>query len=84
MTNIYVCLHTLRITLFPDFYTSQQQVSSVVWQLYKVAPYFTSVLIYFSGPSESLMPALLSVENRVPLKPVLENVRVVALIQYPL
>jgi hypothetical protein len=70
--------------LFPDFYASQQQVSSVEWQLYKVAPYFTSVLIYFSGPLESLMTAQLSVENRVTLKPVLENVRDVALIYYPL
>jgi hypothetical protein len=29
----------------------------------KVVPFFTSVLIYFSGPSGSLMPALLSVDN---------------------
>jgi hypothetical protein len=29
----------------------------------KVAPYFTSVLLYFSGPSGSFMPALLAIEN---------------------
>jgi hypothetical protein len=51
------------IPLFSDFYTSQEQVSSAVWQLLKVAPYFTSVLLYFSGPSVSLMPALLSGES---------------------
>jgi hypothetical protein len=54
----------------PDFYTSQQQVSSAVLQLEKVAPYFTSVFLNISGPSGSLMPALLNVENGVPLKPV--------------
>jgi hypothetical protein len=31
----------------------------------KSCPYFILVLLYFSGPSGSLMPALLSVENRV-------------------
>jgi hypothetical protein len=31
-----------------------------------------SVLLYFSCPSWSLSPALLSVENWVPLKPVIE------------
>jgi hypothetical protein len=43
-----------------------------------------SVVIY-SGPSGSgsLMPTLLSVENWVPLKPVLGGVRAVALIHYP-
>jgi hypothetical protein len=40
-------------------------------------------LLYFSGPSVSLMPALLSVENWVPLMPVLGAVRDVALIYYP-
>jgi hypothetical protein len=44
---------------------------------------FTSVLLYFSGPSGSLMPALLSVENWVPLKPVLGGVRDVTRIHYP-
>jgi hypothetical protein len=38
------------------------------------------MLLYFSGSSGSLMPALLSVENWVPLKPVLGGV---ALIHYP-
>jgi hypothetical protein len=37
----------------------------------------------FSGPSGSLMPALLSNENRVPFKPVLGGVRDVALVHYP-
>jgi hypothetical protein len=37
----------------------------------------------FSGPSGSLLPALLSVENLVPLKPVLGGVSDVALIHYP-
>jgi hypothetical protein len=46
-----------------EFSVGFQQVSSAVWQLQKVAPYFTSVLLYFFGPSGSLMPALLSVEN---------------------
>jgi hypothetical protein len=41
-----------------------------------------SVVIFF-GPSGTLMPALLSVENLVPLKPVLGGVRDVALIHYP-
>jgi hypothetical protein len=40
-------------------------------------------LLYFSGPSGSLMPALLSVQNRVPLKPMIGGVRDVALIHYP-
>jgi hypothetical protein len=40
--------------------------------------YFT-----FSGPSGSLMLSLLSVENGVPLKPVLGSVRDVALNHYP-
>jgi hypothetical protein len=37
----------------------------------------------FIGPSGSLMPAILSVENWVPLKPMLGDVRDVALIHYP-
>jgi hypothetical protein len=42
------------------------------------------VLLYFSGPpSGSLMPALLSVENWIPLKPVLVGVRDVARFHYP-
>jgi hypothetical protein len=49
----------------------------------KLPPYFTYVLLYFSGPSGSLMPALWSVENWVPLKPVLGGVRDVARIHYP-
>jgi hypothetical protein len=68
---------------FPDIYTLQQQVSSAVWQPSKVAPYFTSLLLYFSGPLGSLSPVLLSVKNRVPLKPVLGHVRDVALFHYP-
>ena len=40
-------------------------------------------MLYFSGPSRSLMPALLSVENWVPLKPVLGGVRDVAHFHYP-
>jgi hypothetical protein len=42
------------------------------------------VLLYFSGPTGSLVPALLSVENWVPLKLVPGVVRDVALIHYPL
>jgi hypothetical protein len=53
----------------------------LVWNL--VDPYFTSVLLYFSGPSGSLMPALFSVENWVTLKPVIGGVRDVALIHFP-
>jgi hypothetical protein len=49
----------------------------------KVAPYFTTVLLYFSGPLGSLMPALLSVENCVPLKPLLRGVSDVSHIHYP-
>jgi hypothetical protein len=45
--------------------------------------YFTSVLLYLSGLLGSLMPALLSVEKWVPLKPVLGSVRDVARIHYP-
>jgi hypothetical protein len=41
------------------------------------------VLLYFSGPSGSLMPAMLSVENRVPLQPMLGGVRDVARFNYP-
>jgi hypothetical protein len=41
-----------------------------------------SIVIYF-GPSGLLMPALFSVENWVPLKPVLGYVRDVAHIHYP-
>jgi hypothetical protein len=40
-------------------------------------------VVYFSGSSGSLMPAQLSVENWVPLKPVLGVVRDVAFIHYP-
>jgi hypothetical protein len=40
-------------------------------------------VVIFSCPSGSLMPALLSVENKVLLKPVLGDVRDVALIHYP-
>jgi hypothetical protein len=55
--------------------------SAVVSQLKNVAPYFTSVLLCFSGPSAgSLMPQQLSVENRVPLKALLGGVKDVALI----
>jgi hypothetical protein len=49
----------------------------------KSCPYFTLVFLYFSGPSGSLMPALISVENWVPFKPVLGGVRDVARIHYP-
>jgi hypothetical protein len=49
----------------------------------KITPYFTSVLFYCSGPSGTLMPALLNVEYLVPLKPVLGRVMDVALIHYP-
>jgi hypothetical protein len=42
-----------------------------------------SSVVIFSGPSGSLMPALISVENWVPLKLVLWGVRDVALIHYP-
>jgi hypothetical protein len=46
--------------------------------------YFTLVLLYFSSPLGSLMPALLSVdENRVPLKAVLGGLWDVARILYP-
>jgi hypothetical protein len=45
--------------------------------------YFTSVLLYFSSPSGSLMPALLRIENWIPLKPVLGSVRDVALYVIP-
>jgi hypothetical protein len=41
------------------------------------------VLSYFSGPSGSSSPALLRVENRVPLKPVIGVVRDVAFFHYP-
>jgi hypothetical protein len=51
------------ITLSPDFYISQQQVPSAMWQLFIAALYFTSVMLYFSGPSGLLILALLSVEN---------------------
>jgi hypothetical protein len=51
----------------------------MVWVVYN----FTSLLLYFSGPSGSLMPELLSVENLVPLKPVLGGVRDVACFHYP-
>jgi hypothetical protein len=36
-----------------------------------VAPFLTSVLLYYSGPSGSFISALLSFENWEPLKPVL-------------
>jgi hypothetical protein len=39
--------------------------------------------LYFAGPSGALMPAVLSVENWVPLKPELGGVRDVALNHYP-
>jgi hypothetical protein len=48
----------------------------------KKLPRTSLQLLYFSGPSGSLMPALLSVENWVPLKPVLGGVRDVARIHY--
>jgi hypothetical protein len=41
------------------------------------------MLLYFSGPSGLLTPAPLSVENKVPLKPVLGGLRDVALFHYP-
>jgi hypothetical protein len=45
--------------------------------------HFSVQLLYFSGPSGSLMSARLSVENWVPLQPVLGDVRDVASIHYP-
>jgi hypothetical protein len=48
----------------------------------KSCPVLHFSVVIFSGPSGSLMPALLSVENWVPLKPVLGGVRDVALIHY--
>jgi hypothetical protein len=42
-----------------------------------------TLLIYVSGPSGSFMPALLSVENWVSLKPVLWGLRDVAHFHYP-
>jgi hypothetical protein len=48
----------------------------------KCCPVLHFSVVIFSGPSGSLMPAPLSVENWVPLKPVLGGVRVVAFIHY--
>jgi hypothetical protein len=42
----------------------------------------TSLLLYYLGPTGSLISALLSVEKRVPFKPVLEGVVDVELIHY--
>jgi hypothetical protein len=64
--NIHVILLFLmlpRDRFVPDIDTSQQQVSSAVWHALKVASFFTSVFLYFSGLSGSLGPALLIVEN---------------------
>jgi hypothetical protein len=49
----------------------------------KSCPVLHFSVVIFSCPSGSLMPALLSVENWVPLKPVLGGVMDVALIYYP-
>jgi hypothetical protein len=49
----------------------------------KGCPYFTSVLLYFAGPSGSLTQALLSIECWVMLKPVLGGIRDVAHVYYP-
>jgi hypothetical protein len=43
---------------------------------------FTSLLLYFFGPSRSLVTAILSVEIWVPFKPVLGDVRNVAHFNY--
>jgi hypothetical protein len=43
----------------------------------------SSVLLIVSGPSGSLIPELLSVENRGQVNPVPGGVRLVALIHYP-
>jgi hypothetical protein len=51
---------------------------SAMWQ-----PYFTLLLLYFSGLTGSLIPARLNVENWVTLKPVLLCVRNIALFYYP-
>jgi hypothetical protein len=45
-----------------------------------VLPFST---VNFSSPSGSLMPALLSIENLVPFKPVLWDLTDIALIHYP-
>jgi hypothetical protein len=49
----------------------------------KSCPVLHFSVVIFSGPSGSLMPTLSSVENWVPLKPVLGGVRDVARTHYP-
>jgi hypothetical protein len=61
--------------MYIDICTSQQQLQVTCGSRKKVAPYFTSVLLYFTGSSGSLSPELLSAENCVPLNPVLAGVR---------
>jgi hypothetical protein len=49
----------------------------------KSYPILLISVVIFSGPSVSLMPALLSFENLVPLKQVLGDVKDVSLVHYP-
>jgi hypothetical protein len=60
------------------------QLYNITIEFYeKSCPVLHFSVVIFSGPSGSLMPALLSVENLVPLKPVLGGMRDIALIHNP-
>jgi hypothetical protein len=83
--NSYVIL--LRLMLPMDhfvsrfFYFATAGVKCCVAAV-KSCPVLHFSVVIFSGPSGSLIPALLSVENWVPIKPVLGGVRDVARIHY--